>query len=353
MSVTVQEPTVRRSDADGVHNEIPRGYSDHVREFVPMDLEAMRPKGFIKKCEDWSGSLTQKVLDGKGLKEVTACPICSSPSSDFELEKFGIAMVKCQDCTLRYSRQIPVDAAELYSDEDYLPILKKGYNENLDYRKQRFGVERLDLIEEQMESGQDKSLLDIGCGTGWFLECARERGFDIAGFDLGTEVAAWTADRLGIPVWSSSLDEIPSDRKFSVITAFDVLEHVLEPVEWLRSAMTFLKPGGMMLLYVPHFDSLSVQVMRDKSSLVTPLEHILFFTKQAMQTLADRVGLELTYFKTRGIDMGDLMSFFEDQGDEELARACGKLYPYLQPIVDGANSGNSSRYILRLNACQV
>lgn len=350
MSVIVQERRASRSDEDGINERIPMGYSDHVREFVEMDLEAMRPKGFIKKCEDWSRSLTQKVLDGQGLKEVTACPICSSENRDFELEKFGIAMVKCRDCTLRYSKQIPVDAAELYSDEDYLPILKKGYNENVEYRKQRFGVERLDLIEEHLEEGQDKSLLDIGCGTGWFLECAKERGFDIAGFDLGTEVAAWTADRLGIPVWSSSLDEIPDDRKFSVMTAFDVLEHTLDPVGWLQSVKAFLKPGGMMLLYVPHFDSLSVQVMRDKSSLVTPLEHILFFTKKAMQTLADRVGFEMTYFKTRGIDMGDLKSFFEDQGDEELANACARLYSYIQPVVDGADAGNSSRYILRLKA---
>jgi len=323
------------------------GYSDCLKDFRSIDVGIMRPPGFLKNHLSDSESKFNCVGRSSGWKELTGCPLCGSENYTVEFTKFGIDIVACDTCTLRYSKQIPSDIKEVYSTDDYAKTLENNYMKNYEYRQKRFGTERMALIQQFVPDKKKFRLLDLGCGSGWFLDYVRQQGCDVAGQELGKKVAEWTHHRLGVPILNCPLSDIPDEENFDVITMFDLIEHVEDPIRFVLDAKKHLRHDGILVLFTPHFDSLAMRVMKERSSLVTPSEHLTFFTKRSVEKLSQITGMDLCYCRTFGIDLGDLKSFFEEQGMKDTAEACLKLYDLIQPIVDAAFCGNHMRFILR------
>ena len=98
-----------------------------------------------------------------------------------------------------------------------------------------------------------RTLLDVGCAEGDFLEVARAAGFDVRGTELSPHAAARTGARLGVPVHCGELAEARFDSgTFAVVTLWHVLEHLLEPGRTLREAHRVLEPGGLLVVGVPN-----------------------------------------------------------------------------------------------------
>jgi 2-polyprenyl-3-methyl-5-hydroxy-6-metoxy-1,4-benzoquinol methylase len=99
-------------------------------------------------------------------------------------------------------------------------------------------------------------LLDIGCGTGNFLAAARERGYDVSGTELDRNAAGYAREKLGLPqvfgLTVAGFAEKYPERKFDVVTFFEVLEHQAEPVSFLRSVKRCLRANGYVALSVPN-----------------------------------------------------------------------------------------------------
>jgi 2-polyprenyl-3-methyl-5-hydroxy-6-metoxy-1,4-benzoquinol methylase len=320
------------------------GYSHCLADFKSINLEEMRPAGFLadinRLCEDKQSRVKH------GWKQVEQCPVCGSAQRLQEFSKYGIGIFQCLDCTLRYSGKIPNLTEDIYSNAAYLPAAQKSYMENVSYRKERFGKERLELIRIHMGDLKGKKILDVGCGTGWFLETAKEQGMEIFGQELGKELREWTENRIGTDIFSCGIEEIDPDFCFDVITMFDVLEHVPDPLQLVRHSKRLLDEDGILLIFTPNFDSLSIYVMKEHSNLIAPAEHLTYFTKKSVEVLAQKTDMKITYFRTCGIDLGDLKSFYEYNACHELSESCQQLYGCIQPIVDASGAGNHMRFIL-------
>jgi 2-polyprenyl-3-methyl-5-hydroxy-6-metoxy-1,4-benzoquinol methylase len=103
--------------------------------------------------------------------------------------------------------------------------------------------------------GQGKSLLEVGCGTGADLDWARERGWDVHGLELD-ESAVEIAKKRGLDVRRSTFEDAKlADNSFDCIMMLQVLEHLYSPRLALRRCHRLLRPGGLLLVAVPKFDS--------------------------------------------------------------------------------------------------
>jgi len=322
------------------------GYSDHIKQFLNIDLSSMRPPGFLKMCEGWASSKHAAVAHRRGWKAVSQCPVCSSDKFKPCFEKFKVSIVQCTNCGLGYSTQIPRFTEDVYADESYLSEMEQSYEKNCAYRKERFGRERVALIERYLPEPHGKKLLDLGCGTGWFLECAKEAGFDIYGQELSPALAKWTSRRLNIPVWDCDLAKIPGEMTFDVMTMFDLLEHVEDPVALIRMVKVRLSPGGIIVVFTPNLDAYSISIMREHSSLIVPSEHLTYFTESSVRMLSEKAQMSIEFFCTSGIDLGDLKAYYDELNDPMMARACERLYATLQPVIDAAGAANHMRFIL-------
>jgi len=100
------------------------------------------------------------------------------------------------------------------------------------------------------------ALLDIGCGTGNFLAATRDAGYCVTGTELDRNAARFAIERLGLervlPLTIAGFVEQFGNEQFDVVTFFEVLEHQTEPVEFLRSVKSCLKPRGTIALSVPN-----------------------------------------------------------------------------------------------------
>lgn len=94
-------------------------------------------------------------------------------------------------------------------------------------------------------------LLEVGCGSGSFLRAARAAGFEATGCELSGSLARRVEYATGVPVHCGDLASMP-ERAFDVACMHHVLEHVSDPVAFLRAAQERLKPGGLLHLAVPN-----------------------------------------------------------------------------------------------------
>lgn len=323
------------------------GYKNAVDNFLSMDLAEMRPKGFLETILNRQLSNIKAVNDGSGWMAREECPVCNSDNKKYEFSKYEFQLYQCNECSTAFFDRIPLNTNDVYSSEHALKDAKIAYLYNKDYRKVRFAKERVQLLENELKSGiRGRNILDVGCGTGWFLEYAKEKGANCHGVELGKELAKFTSDNLDIPVWNCELQEIQTEKKFDIITMFDLIEHVTDPVELLESAKDLLNKGGIILIFTPQYDSVAIQTMKEKSNLVMPSEHLSYFTKDTIYYLADKIKMDVQYYVTKGIDVGDLKGYYEYIGESEKADSILKMYDLFQPTIDAAQSGNHLRAIL-------
>ncbi len=150
--------------------------------------------------------------------------------------------------------------------------------------------------------------LEIGCGEGATLEYLRAAGADfVAGVDINAEAirAAGHKDLDLALAADIERDELPfSTREFDVIILADVLEHLVEPWEALRTISGYLKDNGHLLISIPnvrHYRVVRDLVFRDKweyeDSGILDSTHMRFFTLKETKKLLEYAGLEISRLK--------------------------------------------------------
>lgn len=318
-------------------------------DFSPIDIDEMRPPGFqgekslsvIRCCDN--------VTSGKGWRKVTACPGCGSSLNKVVMTKCGIDIVQCGECSLGYAAQFPIDSRDVYCHADYLPKAQDSYLKNIKYRMERFAGERIDILVKWLgKEPVDCTLLDIGCGTGWFLEFAKEKGFTVAGQELGRDVARFTSERLGIKVWSCPVAELDKHSGFDAITLFDVLEHTPNPVEVLNTVKGLLKPGGIASIFVPNLQSVGFSLLQQESALVAPAEHLFYFTRESMEKMAAKVDLAVLDIETKGMDIPDLVAYYRDtKNDDAVTDFLTEFADVFQAVIDKSGYANHMRTVLQ------
>ena len=89
-----------------------------------------------------------------------------------------------------------------------------------------------------------------------------------------------------------TLDSLPSEPTYNCITAFDVIEHVLDPPQLIDDAIARLKPGGHLVLTLPDLGTWVRRFMRSRWYFYIPEEHLHYFTRATMRKLLSRHGLK-------------------------------------------------------------
>jgi SAM-dependent methyltransferase len=195
-------------------------------------------------------------------------------------------------------------AAEYYHDyyagksPEYDPITEKRYHAILD------SFERLKFPGR---------LLDVGCGMGHFLTVAEARGWQPTGLELsvsglqlltslkaegGWRFEVWNKDLLGADLPEGS---------FRVVTLFEVLEHLIDPLANLRKIHTLLEPGGLLYLTTPNFDSLSRYALGGRWRAITP-EHLCLFNPPAVRACLKSAGFGPVRVLTKNIDVPEILA---------------------------------------------
>lgn len=139
----------------------------------------------------------------------------------------------------------------------------------------------------------DAHILDVGCGNGEFLRAAIEAGFGAEGYDI-SEAAVAHCRGLGLKARHGDFLTLDFERRFDLITLWDVLEHLTDPRATLARCRALLAPGGILFLKTPGTGALSVNLARIiprlAGALLSTPAHIQFFQPAAVKQLLERAG---------------------------------------------------------------
>ena len=311
-----------------------------LKDYLPISYEEMRGKNFLKNMNKSNIGDIKRVRKGKGLKKVKKCDLCGKSKFNFLIKKNTLNIVKCDNCNLVFSEMIPNLIDDLYSDKKYLENTLKSYDKNSNFRKKRFGNERVQILQKYKKSGK---LLDIGCGVAWFLEVAN-KFYNAEGIEVSDDIREYVLKNKNIRTYKYFND---TKNMYDVITAFDLLEHVKSPLEILKQIRNRLNPGGISLIFTPNVDSIGFEVLKEKNSLLCPPAHLYYFNKESMEKYSRKLGLEVINIWTMGIDVGDIYAKELSLGHTEVAKFLKNNQNWIQHSIDKAGLGNHMRILLR------
>ena len=137
-----------------------------------------------------------------------------------------------------------------------------------------------------------KRLLDVGAASGIFLNLARKRGYEILGIEPSRSLAADARKRYGIELFVGTLEELRDERKFSVVTLLDILEHLSDPDGFMGRVSALTEEGGILVVVTPDIDSLAAR-LAGKKWWHFRIAHIAFFNRRSLRFLLEKNGFEI------------------------------------------------------------
>ena len=274
---------------------------------------------------------------------VEKCALCQSKCREKILEKRIKTYVKCINCDLIYLDKIPKDLNDIYGEE-YRLGTKEDDQQHFNYRKERFGKERVRDLERYCGSLGCLRLLDVGCGNGFFLAAAKSSFGHLAGAEFSKQMREKAHINTGLEIYDEPLNDFP-EKGFDIITAFNVIEHVEKPGCFIESACDLLNNRGYLYLYTPNYDSLSVKVLQGHSPILD-VEHLCLFNHAALKKLGEMFDLDIVNIETRGMDMSTIIAFqqYLDKKENDFLLTWSNE---LQAIIDFAGVADGLRVLYK------
>lgn len=214
------------------------------------------------------------------------CPACGAlPRPGLRLDR-DVQLLACPRCRLAWWPWPAFDAATFY-DRDYFdsPDARKGYSNYSAMEPALRQTARTRLRRLARLGAVGGRLLELGCGTGVFLDEARKAGWSCA----GVEVSGWAAERAaarGLNVRCASVEAVEIEaRAWDAVCMWDVVEHLRDPASAIRAAGRGLCPGGLLALSTGDVTSLCARLSGRSWHLYNLPEHLFFFSPESLRRL--------------------------------------------------------------------
>lgn len=185
------------------------------------------------------------------------CVLCGGVDRAPRFTKGGWRFVRCRTCGLESLDPLPTrgELAAHY-DASYDDGAYAAFAAASDVRD-AIARHRLGLVRPLAPAGP---WLDVGASTGAFVGAAVAAGLDAEGVEV-SDVAAAEARRRGLAVHTAAVEDFDPPRRYAVVTAFDVVEHLLDPLPLLARVRGWLAPGGLLAVAVPNVASWVARVL--------------------------------------------------------------------------------------------
>lgn len=228
------------------------------------------------------------------------CP-CGGAYASVVAEEKGHRQLRCGSCGLVGSDPRDFELSEQYDTK----FFEKNYLDRADHwtRSHRHWI---DTVARPLLEGKTRPrVLDVGCGVGLSL-AALPASWDRVGIEPAAAAAALARERLGLDVRTAFLEDLDDPEGFDLIAFWDVVEHVPDPIAFLGAARRLLRPGGRIVMKVPHMGRRALSVGRALTRVGKA--HVLFhtgihlyqFDARTLRATVERAGYAVEKLDVRG-----------------------------------------------------
>lgn len=241
------------------------------------------------------------------------CPVCQSANispalsaKDFTVSSQIFSINKCNDCTVMFTQDVPPQDAigTYYASENYVSHsnTQKGLVNRLYHiiRKKTLVTKR-NLLKKETGISAGK-ILDVGCGTGAFLNEMKNNGWQITGLEPDETARKNAIELFNIePLPSPEIFNLPSE-SFDAITLWHVLEHVHQLQGYTAQLKKLLTKKGKLFIAVPNYTSWDAQHYKEYWAAYDVPRHLYHFSPAGINTLMRAHGMQVKKIKPMWFD---------------------------------------------------
>lgn len=236
------------------------------------------------------------------MEQIDKCPVCSETAfspflkcKDYTVSQEEFQIVSCDSCGFKFTNPIPSEneIGEYYKAESYVSHsdTKKGLINRAYHTVRKITLkQKFKLVDRHKV---EPSLLDIGCGTGAFLNQCKEQNWKVLGLEPDADARGVAKSRYDIDTMPlEHLAEIP-DNSFDVITMWHVLEHVYHLQRDIRQFQRVLKKDGTLIVAVPNCSSKDAAIYKEYWAAYDVPIHLYHFVPKDIDNLFGQIGMKV------------------------------------------------------------
>jgi SAM-dependent methyltransferase len=226
-----------------------------------------------------------------------ACPLCGAAAPrHYDTDHSGIRVDRCRSCGVRFMNPQYTDAYLERFYAQYVEDPAEHHDAVWLRRRWEAKASHFAFVERYAPVGR---MLSVGCGDGVELEMARDRGWDVIGYDVDAETTQQVSLRTGIPVLAGDLfaHRLPPSG-FQCVFMDQVIEHPKDPGRYLRLARLLLAPDGVLFAATPNIGSVSStwKILLGRLGLrpgkrgrhYDTWHHLFYYTPRALRRILER-----------------------------------------------------------------
>lgn len=349
---TGDQPRSRETWAYHDRDQIIASFEVDVTVSKPLDVLRLKGTSLQEIC-DYAAFL-QKTADDlyaphRSKRVLATCPCCDADTSTAPdaLVVFGVTYKRCQQCGHVFvgTQPTPDALAEVFTESDEHSAVYTD-RASLEIRLSQVVQPKLDWvcrIYHRYSKREATSVLDVGAGSGHFVEVTRRAGMRAEGYEISRASRQFARDIFDIELWPQDyLTMMHPPGEFDLITFWGLMEYLPEPKKFLQAAHQQLDPRtGMLVVEVPRFDGISTAIQKEYPETVArhldPTSHVNCFSDSSLATVLYTCGFKPVAIWYFGMDAYELLVQLMLRLDlpgglEQLA----SLIPSLQAAFDSA-----------------
>ena len=236
----------------------------------------------------------------------TPCPACANSDRITEgLKKKGFTYVLCQRCATLFVNPRPTvkELKDFYADSpSALFWIDKFFGPVAEMRREKMFRPRAEYVNTMFPEKANGFIVDVGSGFGIFLEelsslWPTTRFMAVEPSPRQAEICRGK----GLDVQCCTIEELEGfDGQVDLLTAFELIEHLFSPEDFLRRVRELLKPTGHLLMTTLNGQGFDIQLLWERSKSINPPHHLNFFNPQSVVLLLKHCGFEIVEVSTPG-----------------------------------------------------
>lgn len=236
------------------------------------------------------------------MEKLSRCLICDSEESapfmvckDYTVSRETFNVVQCGSCGFKFTNPRPEEdkLGEYYKSEEYVSHsnTKKGFINFTYHMVRKYTLlKKLQLISKYFKTG---NILDIGCGTGEFLNVCKNAKWNTTGIEPSPDARKMAIKNYNLNVKEEIEIKNLEKESYDIITMWHVLEHVPGLNERIEDLKRLIKPNGIIIIAVPNCNSLDAKVYKEHWAAHDVPRHLYHFTPKDIESIFKKHGLKM------------------------------------------------------------
>lgn len=267
---------------------------------------------------------------------IESCPICSnnncSPDltcKDYLVSNESFEIRHCSQCNFSFTQDFPSEnhIGRYYEAQDYISHsdTHEGIINKLYHFARNISLKSKTNLIKKYSKTETGTLLDIGCGTGYFLRNICKKKWIVTGIEKSKEVREYAHSKFGLNIQDSDyLFSIP-DKTKDVITMWHVLEHIEKLNATMENLHRILKDSGALFIALPNKASIDAQYYKEDWAAYDVPRHLWHFSANDFEQLAKKHNFKIIKIKAMYFDPFYIAMLSEKNKGTALASVIGLI----------------------------